>query len=164
MSMSAQKDDIQDAATYPSGNYLDKWNSLRHTHPSHIGHREVRIAWADLQQWSQKAPAREEEKGQMHEAVPFGGMPRNILLMFHALRCWQVYKWQILKNTPLWYNVKAKSWTNRLPSTIWLLWLSELSLWFASSKNANLSFSKYVCQTILIAIIIKTWKPNPSCN
>lgn len=122
----------------------------------HTGRRDVRITWAHLQQGSQKAPAREEEKGQTHEAIPFGSIPRNVLLTFHAPRCWQVYKWQILKNTPLWYSVIAKNWTNRLPGTIWSLWLSELFPWITSSKNANLSFSKCARWTNLSKLKTKT--------
>lgn len=122
----------------------------------HTGHRDVCISWSDLQQGSQKAPAREEEKGKTHEAIPFGSIPRNVLLMLHALRFWQVYKWQILKNTPLWYRVIAKSCTNRLPGTIWSLWLSELFPWITSSKNANLSFSNCAHWTNLSKLKTKT--------
>lgn len=96
--------------------------------------------------WSQKVPSREEEKGQAHRAIPFGSLPRNVLLAFHALRCWQVCKWQTLKDSPLWHSAGAKSWTNRLLSTIWSLWLPELVPWTTSSKNANFSFSKWAWQ------------------
>lgn len=122
-------------------------------HPS--WHRALRVTGADLQQPSHTAPSRQGEKGQAHRALPFGSIPRNVFLTFHALRCWQVCKWQILKDSPLWHSAIAKSWTNRLLSTIWLLWLPQLTPWTTSSKNANFSYSKCVWHTTLNKLILK---------
>lgn len=149
-------------------------------HPS--WHRALCVTGADLQQGSQTTPSREGErpstqssvchwgwspaaiphstiqtgeKGQAHRALPFGSIPRNVFLTFHALRCWQVCKWQILKDSPLWHSAIAKSWTNRLLSTIWLLWLPQLNPWTTSSKNANFSYSKCVWHTTLNKLILK---------
>lgn len=63
MSISAQKGDLQDTTTQPSGNYLEKQNSLTRMHPRHTGHRELGlISSSDLRKHQPEGRKRKRAK------------------------------------------------------------------------------------------------------